>query len=75
MIGEVNASEENLNEELDKYKNHLEEKVEQEIKKREEKEKMLLQQSKLAAMGEMMDAVAHQWNQPSIWRYEGYDLR
>lgn len=53
-----------LNEELDKYKNHLELKVEEEIKKREEKEKMLLQQSKLASMGEMMDAVAHQWKQP-----------
>jgi len=53
-----------LHEELDEYKNSLEIKVEQEIKKREEKEKMLLQQSKLAAMGEMIDAVAHQWKQP-----------
>jgi len=53
-----------LNEELDSYKDDLEKKVEQEIVKREEKEKMLLQQSKLAAMGEMMDAVAHQWKQP-----------
>jgi len=53
-----------LNEELDSYKNELEIKVEEEIIKREEKEKMLLQQSKLAAMGEMMDAVAHQWKQP-----------
>ena len=53
-----------VNDELDEYKNHLEEKVQQEITKREEKEKMLLQQSKLAAMGEMMDAVAHQWKQP-----------
>ncbi len=53
-----------LNEELDTYKNHLEIKVEEEIKKREAKEKMLLQQSKLAAMGEMIDAVAHQWKQP-----------
>jgi len=32
--------------------------------KRKEKENMILQQSKLAAMGEMMDAVAHQWKQP-----------
>lgn len=52
-----------LNNELNDYKNHLEQKVEEEIK-REEKEKMLFQQSKLAAMGEMMDAVAHQWKQP-----------
>lgn len=53
-----------LNKELNEYKNHLEDKVEEEIKKREEKERMLLQQSKLAAMGEMIDAVAHQWKQP-----------
>lgn len=53
-----------LNEELDEHKNNLELKVEEEIKKREEKEKMLLQQSRLASMGEMMDAVAHQWKQP-----------
>jgi len=33
-------------------------------KKRQEKEKMLLQQARLASMGEMMDAVAHQWKQP-----------
>jgi len=35
-----------------------------EIKKRLDSEKILLQQSKMAAMGEMMDAVAHQWKQP-----------
>jgi len=29
-----------------------------------QKDKMLEQQSKMAAMGEMMDAVAHQWKQP-----------
>lgn len=53
-----------LNDELNEYKNHLEEKVEEEIAKRQEKEKILLQQSKMAAMGEMIDAVAHQWRQP-----------
>ena len=53
-----------LNEELDEHKNHLEQKVAQEVQKREEKEKMLMQQAKLASMGEMMDAVAHQWKQP-----------
>ncbi len=29
-----------------------------------QKDKMLRQQSKMASMGEMMDAVAHQWKQP-----------
>jgi len=29
-----------------------------------QKDKLLKQQSKMAAMGEMMDAVAHQWKQP-----------
>jgi len=53
-----------LNEELNSYKNHLEIKVEEEINKRKEKETMLLQQSRLAAIGEMIDAVAHQWKQP-----------
>ena len=53
-----------LKEELEDHKNNLEIKVEEEIQKREEKEKILLQQAKLASMGEMMDAVAHQWKQP-----------
>jgi C4-dicarboxylate-specific signal transduction histidine kinase len=35
-----------------------------EIEKRIQNEKLLVQQSKMAAMGEMMDAVAHQWKQP-----------
>ena len=50
--------------ELQSLKNHLEELVQNEIRKRAEKEKMLEQQAKMAAMGEMMDAVAHQWKQP-----------
>ncbi|MEA3315750.1 MAG: HAMP domain-containing sensor histidine kinase [Campylobacterota bacterium] len=53
-----------LNDELNEYKTKLEEKVEEEISKRKEKERLLYSQSKLAAMGEMMDAVAHQWKQP-----------
>jgi signal transduction histidine kinase len=54
----------NLNEELDIYKNHLEDKVEEEISKREKQEKILFEQSRLASIAEMIDAVAHQWIQP-----------
>jgi len=50
--------------ELYHYRTNLEHKVEEEIFKRTRSEKMLLQQSRLALMGEMMDAVAHQWKQP-----------
>jgi len=40
-------------------------KVRKEVKsKLEAQDKMLQQQSKMAAMGEMLDAVAHQWKQP-----------
>jgi len=52
------------NEKLDEYKNTLELKVKEEIAKTAEKEKIIYEQSKFAAMGEMIDAVAHQWVQP-----------
>ena len=50
--------------ELYEYKNSLEETIEKEIARRTDSEAKLMQQSKLAAMGEMIDAVAHQWKQP-----------
>ncbi|MFK2823549.1 sensor histidine kinase [Arcobacter sp. YIC-80] len=46
------------------YKNNLEIKVENEINIRREQEKVLLHQAKLASMGEMIGAIAHQWRQP-----------
>ncbi len=52
------------NDELDQYKKDLEKKVKEEIAKTEEKEKIIFEQSKFAAMGEMIDAVGHQWAQP-----------
>jgi len=42
----------------------LEQRVIEEMNKRQEREKVLQSQAKMAAMGEMMDAVAHQWKQP-----------
>ena len=43
---------------------NLEEKIQEEINKRLEQEQILIQQAKLASMGEMIGNIAHQWRQP-----------
>ncbi|MBF0565907.1 MAG: HAMP domain-containing protein [Nitrospirae bacterium] len=42
----------------------LDKRVQEEIKKQREQEKLLIQQSKLSSMGEMISVIAHQWRQP-----------
>ncbi len=50
--------------ELDELNQTLHNKVKQEVKKQREKENLLIQQSKQAALGEMIGNIAHQWRQP-----------
>ncbi|MCP4970009.1 MAG: HAMP domain-containing histidine kinase [Arcobacter sp.] len=47
-----------------KINESLEEKVKEGIAKQREQEQLLIQQSKLASMGEMIGNIAHQWRQP-----------
>jgi signal transduction histidine kinase len=52
------------NKELEELNDKLEERVEEGLEQRIEQEKMLLRQCRMANMGEMIDAIAHQWRQP-----------
>ena len=50
--------------ELDELNRTLDQRIRDEIAKRKAQENLLIHQSRLAAMGEMIGAIAHQWRQP-----------
>jgi len=54
----------NAKEELETLNNSLEEKIKIEIEKNTKQQVILMQQSKLVQMGEMIENIAHQWRQP-----------
>jgi PAS domain S-box-containing protein len=53
-----------MEDELKLLNNNLESMVKVEIHKRRTSEQILIQQSKMASMGEMIGLIAHQWRQP-----------
>jgi signal transduction histidine kinase len=50
--------------ELEEINATLETRIEQEVHENLNKEKIIAQQSKMVAMGEMLENIAHQWRQP-----------
>ncbi len=49
---------------LEEYNFTLEKRVEEEVEKSKKQQQLLVQQAKLASMGEMIGNIAHQWRQP-----------
>ena len=50
--------------ELVKINENLKSKIDKELKKSRDKDKKIIEQSKMAALGEMIGNIAHQWRQP-----------
>jgi signal transduction histidine kinase len=68
MLKNLNENLEHLVEdktkELKELNESLEEKIQVEISKSKEKDTIIFQQNKMAAIGEMLSNIAHQWRQP-----------
>ena len=64
VISKSNKKLKLLQDELNELNHSLQVRIDKEIHKSLQKDKFLQEQSKLAAMGEMVGAIAHQWRQP-----------
>lgn len=69
-MNEISESEKNYQELLKKYEllvnqnRYLEKRIQEEVTKNNQKDNILIEQSRLAAMGGMVASIGHQWRQP-----------
>ena len=67
----LNSKLESANKKMDLLNKNLEQRIKEEVEENQQKDRLVYQQSKMAAMGEMIGNIAHQWRQPisiiSIW--------
>jgi len=63
-LNEVNNELESSKEQLQLINEELEYRISEEVDKNRQKDKILFEQTKMAALGEMIGNVAHQWRQP-----------
>ena len=74
FIAVINSIEDRLC--LEKLNNNLQKEVDMKVEELRTKENMLFRQSKDAALGEMIDTVAHQWKNPlGIIRLLGQEIK
>lgn len=63
-LGEVNTAFNNMAEKISMHQKELEDKVEKAVEKNIQQNRLIMQQNRLVAMGEMINNIAHQWRQP-----------
>ncbi|UTJ05858.1 ABC transporter substrate-binding protein [Arcobacter roscoffensis] len=64
MNEKLNKKVEEKTQELKRINETLEHRVKEEVEENLKKDRLLARQSKMAAMGEMLENIAHQWRQP-----------
>ena len=63
-LGQVNSAFNNMAQKISTHQKELESKVEKAVEKNIQQNRLMMQQNRLVAMGEMINNIAHQWRQP-----------